>query len=252
MGKTVFASVIAALLTTLITHAVLLSLKTEDDALEREAAQEEARRMAAIEERMDTIDRRMERSRRQSTERAAPTPVSPSTAAGPNGALPATAPDGTAYVSRAELDTMLQELRSAPSATSVDVVEEAVQVRRPRPLEEVAAEVGLSSAEEANLRIILRESEEEMLTTLFGDRPLNDIMNDIRDAMNDPKLQERMAGEVVQNAIANIVTLMTLERRRDEKIENLLGEERAEEFGRHEVEPVLGAEFEEMFGDLFD
>lgn len=250
MGKTVFASVIAALLTTLITHAVLLSLRTEDDALEREAAQEESRRMAAIEERMDTIDRRMERARRASVERAPPAVAAAPGSTSEAGPLPATAPDGTAYVSRAELDTALQELRSAP--VSVEGPEETVPARRPRPLEEVAAEVGLSSAEEANLRIILRESEEEMLTTLFGDRPLNDIMNDIRDAMNDPKLQERMAGEVVQNAIANIGTLMTLERRRDEKIENLLGEERAEEFGRHEVEPVLGAEFEEMFGDLFD
>lgn len=253
MGKTLFAAVLAAVLATLATQAVLLSLMERESPEERAAREAVTQRLDTLDEQLATLDRRLERARRD--RRAAPSsgPRAPTEAAAtgrsdpaPTDAAPppSIAPDGTPYVSRAELEQALAE--RAPANV------EQVEARRPKPLEDVAAEMGLSSAEEASLRIILRETEEEFVRTLFGDRPVHDILLELRDAQSDPDAQARLMNDVVQNGIRNVGTLMTLEKRRNDRIAALLGEERAQEFESKPVQPILGEEFEDVLGDLFE
>ena len=103
-----------------------------------------------------------------------------------------------------------------------------VKPRAPKDLADVAREMNLSAGEEANLREILRESEEEKVRCLFGDKPLADIARDVRAAKDDPEKQQELIQQAVANAMPNLGKLATSDSRRKKKIENLLGHVRRE------------------------
>src|SRR5262245_50957133 len=102
MGKTIFAAVIASVFTAVVTVLVMNSLQAERTASEaqtRETKGEVERiererlvqRIAEVEKRVATVPRAERRSAVSEEPQAAPA---------------ATAPDGTPYVSRAELEAL--------------------------------------------------------------------------------------------------------------------------------------------------
>lgn len=154
------------------------------------------------------------------------------------------APDGTPYLSRADVERMIEE-RAASLAETPFVP------KPPQTLEDAAREMGLSADEEASLRIILRESEEEVITSLFGERPLEDIKLEIAAVRDDPEGMQRLMQGVVARGFSNAGKLLTLEGRTRRRMENLLGKERAADFRSRNVKPVHGEEFEKILEEAF-
>jgi hypothetical protein len=254
MGKTIFVAIVAAILASVATTILLGSFGSP---AERAAAARSDKQQAEIERLTETLDTLAKRQtaqgrdlkRVQGSRRG---PPEAEAIAGPGSDAPAgeaaVAPDGTPYVSRADLETYFAEqaesLRPVPS--------EPVEFKPvpARSLEEIAAEMGLSIGEEAQVRIILRESEEEMMQILFGDRSIEEIKQEVEQAKDDPDKQAEMIQRVLPRVFTNIGNIATMEARQKKKLESVLGEERTAEFLKHEVEPIHGAEFEDLFDEF--
>src|SRR5262245_13008813 len=209
MGKTIFAAVIASLLTAIATVLVMDSLRAEKaaaDARDRETeAQTERIDFDRLSQRLAEVEKRAAAAPR--AERRAPAEGAPA-------APPATAPDGTPYVSRAELEAYAKEqvalLRGAQLVPGAGV--EAKPVEK-KTVEEIAREQGLSAGEEANVRNILREAEEEFVHCLCGSKSIDQIKGDLVAAKADPEKKAEFIQTVALNFIANVGKVSTLEER---------------------------------------
>jgi hypothetical protein len=256
MGKLLLAALLGGVVAALVTFFVATSLvgnerRAETDA--RLAAAEKAVRDAdekaeVAAKRSDLLQKRLDAATRETTkavarleEQVAARPAPSADGAAAPGT--ATAPDGTPWVSRADLDRALAGARPAAGVT----VGEPPKPVEQKPLEDIARDMGLSAAEEANVRNILRESEEEMVRSLFGDRPYAEIAAEVRSAKDDPEKMEQLVTDTVTRAIGNIGKLATLEARTKKKVEGVLGKDRATDLLRRPRKPLLGEEFERLF-----
>jgi hypothetical protein len=248
MGKTIFAAVIASLLTAIATVLVMDSLRAEKaavDARVRETATETERierdrlasRVAEVEKRVSAVPR----AERRAAVDDAPAPPPP------------TAPDGTPYVSRAELEAYAREqIGGLRAAQAVPAVPGDTKPVPKKTLEEIAREQGLSAGEEANLRNILRESEEELVHCLFGSKSIDEIKADLVAVKADPDKQSELMQTLIQNGLANAGKLMTLEKRTKKRVDEVLGPERGKKFMDAPRQPILAPEFEDILKDFGD
>jgi hypothetical protein len=194
---------------------------------------------------------------RPRTERAASAPDGAAPAAGTTPAAPAAgerllAPDGSPYVSLEELKAFAHEAGVEPGGIRKAATAADAPAVPSKTLEEVATEMNLSAGEEANLRNILRETEEEMLQDLFGDKPLEDIKREAREAKDDPDKQAEMVQGIAQHAIQNLGKIATLEMRRKKRVTSVLGKDRAEQFLAKPMKPVLDPELEDVLKNGFN
>jgi hypothetical protein len=250
MGKTIFAAVIAAVLASVATVLVMGALSADRSAADIDARKlaEDVRKVERerIERRIADLEKRpvaAPRVERRAAEEAAS--AAPATGAPP----PPLAPDGSPYVSRAEMEAFARKLASSyfPAATGDAAVHKPVEKKS---LEEIARDMNLSAGEEANLRNILRESEEEMVRSLFGDKPMDDIKREVKDAKDDPDKQAALMQGVVQHGIANVGKLMTSEKRMKKRVESVLGAEKAATFLATPRKPVIDSDLEEVMRDF--
>ena len=252
MGKTIFAAVVTAVLASIVTVLVMTTFQADRsnaDAEKRQLADDTARiERERLERRVAEVEKRaaaVPRAERRAAEE--PPAAAPGTA---TVAPPPLAPDGTPYVSRADLETfartkgaaLVREAMASPAAKHAEK----------KTLEEIAREQNLSAGEEANIRNILRESEEEAVHCLFGDKPLDDIKREAVEAKDDPDKQAAMMQGVMQNAMSNVGKLMTAEARMRKKVEGVLGADRAKTFLAAPRKPVLAPEFEDLFKGTFE
>lgn len=254
MGKTIFAAVISSILASIATVLVMGSFQSERRA-EEAKARETAEATAKVE--YDRIVRRVtelekrpaapQRVERRGSPDEAETKTD-GTVAAPAPATAALAPDGTPYVSRAELE----EFAKSRGGAVTNAVATEAKAAEAKSLEDIAREQNLSAAEEANIRNILRETEEEMVRCLFGDKPIADVTRDVLAAKDDPDKQAELMQTVIQNALPNIGKLATVESRTKKRVVGVLGEERGKKFLDAPRKPVLAPEFEEFFNDFGD
>jgi hypothetical protein len=248
MGKTIFAAVIAAVLSSIATVLVMGTLqadKTAAAADERKKTEEVQKiERERLERRVGELEKRPAappRAERRAADDAA-------SAATPGAPPPPLAPDGSPYVSRAEMEAFARKYAAAAMAAPSNV--EPPKPVEKKSLEDIARDMNLSAGEEANLRNILRESEEEMVHSLFGDRPLDDIKREVKEAKDDPDKQAALMQGVVQNGIANVGKIMTLENRMKKRVEGVLGAERSAKFLATPRKPVIDADLENVLKDF--
>ena len=257
MGKTILAAIVAAILASVATTLVMRSV-ADDQARRLETRLTEIEtRAAAADERvgvaLDRVDRqaaRVERAESGAVE-AQRTAAAALQAAGverdPD--APATAlvaPDGTEYVSRAELDRLIAER----GAGGMD----GLEIAPPRPamtVAEIAADMGLTAQQEATLVAILREAEQELVNRLFGNRSIEDVKAEVIRAKDDPDAQAVLIQGVIARGVGNAGYLMTYDQRLRRRVEGALGPERAQEFLERPRKPVLDPELESFFDDVF-
>ncbi len=239
MGKTIFAAFVTAILAAVATALVMGSIQADKSAADAEARRKD--------EEVDKIEReRLERRVTDLEKRAQTATRVERRAADDAAALPPLAPDGTPYVSRAQLEEFARkQVGEAVAKSGLRVLPEVKPVEK-KSLEDIARDMNLSAGEEANLRNILRESEEEAVRDLFGDRPLDEIKREVTDAKEDPDKQAALMQGVVQNGIANVGKLMTLQNREKKRIESVLGAERAAKFMATPRKPVIDSDLEEV------
>lgn len=259
MGKTIFAAVIAALLTSIVTVMVMSSIQSEQraaDAAARKTVDDTAQvERERLDRRIAELERRAAAPRAGRRESADPPPDAnasppvPADGPGPSGS-PAIAPDGTPYVSQAQMEAFAK----AHGVRVGDVVHEIEQAKavEKKTLEEIAREQGLSAGEEANVRNILRESEEELVRCLFGTKTIDEVKADVLAAKDDPDKQAELAQTAIQNALGNVGKLMTLEKRTKKRVEEVLGPERGKKFLDAPRKPVIAPELEEVLEDFGD
>lgn len=258
MGKTIFAAVLAAIVASIVTTLVMGSFQTEERTV-AQTAQARAEETGKVErERLDRRLGEVEKKLGSAARTARRDPVDPPPAGNgaaptgtgvavqdaPDGPPPPLSPDGTPYISRAELDAALVKHRT-------DAIPVAAEPVKSKTLEEIAQEMNLSAGEEAALREIARESETELATCLFGSRPIDEILADAAVAKDDPEKKAELTQTVVNNMIRNAGKLMTLESRTKKKVESVLGKDKAAEFQKYPMKPVLAANLEEWFKDGF-
>ena len=258
MGKTIFAAVIAALVTSIVTVMVMSSIQSEQRASDA-AARKTVDDTAQVErERLDRRVAELERraaapraGRRESAEAPAETgePAAAPSVPGAGGA-PAIAPDGTPYVSQAQMEAFAKA-HGVRVGEIEQVIAEAKAVES-KTLEEIAREQGLSAGEEANVRNIVREAEEELVRCLFGTKTIDEVKADVLAAKDDPDKQEELMTTAIQNAIGNVGKLMTLEKRTKKRVDEVLGAERSKKFLDAPRRPLIAPELEEIFEALGD
>jgi hypothetical protein len=112
--------------------------------------------------------------------------------------------------------------------------------------------MGLSASQEADVKQALRESEEEAIKSLFGDRPLTEIRDELKAARQDPDRMQQVITETMARGFQNAGKLITLESRTRKKVEGVLGKEKAKEFLSKPRKPVLEEEYGEILRDTFD
>lgn len=250
MGKTIFAAIVAAVLSSIATTLILGSFQTEQRAAEAEQRRHDAETAKVererLERRLSEIEKRPAAPPRPDRRAA---PDDSATAAAPPPGPGAIAPDGTPYVSRAEMETYAktQGVRMALESGNQQVWKPTP----PKTLEEIARDLGLSAGEEASVRDVLRAAEEELVHDLFGDRSLDEIKRDVAEAKEDPDKQSVLMQSMIQNGFANIGRITTLEARTKKKVNAVLGAERGEKFLAAPRKPVLGPELEEFLKGKF-
>lgn len=257
MGKLLLAALMGGVVAAALTFFLMTSLGAGERRAEVEQRMAKAETTAqGAEERVDVVTRRLElltkrmdgaardhaRSLAQIEEALATRRPDAEGAEAPAGS---TAPDGTPYVSRAEMEAAIAKARTGGglAAAGAGVVQQ-------KSLEEIAQEMGLTAAEEASVRQAFRESEEEFVRCLFGDRPLPDVVAELRGAKEDPDKLESVMTQAVTNGFQNLGKLMTLEARTKKKVEGVLGKDRAKDLLSRPHKPVLGDEFQRVFSDL--
>lgn len=255
MGKQILISIVAAVLASVATVLIVFSLGL-DGRHERERRMTELeadveKRVRTSEKGMDTALRRVDRAQadaRVAREDAATARAAAGAPGNAEGASGLTAPDGTAYISMAELERVLAE--RIPEGGIMD--HEEVPVVEAKTIAEIADEMGLSANQEMTLDVILRESEEEMLAIFFGDLPIDEIVARAKRAKEDPEEQARMVQVIATRAFANFGKLATFESRVQHRVEDALGEELATDFLARPRKPVLSDDLDTVFKEIFD
>ena len=259
MGKLLLAALFGGILASVVTFFLMTSLATGERREEVEARMSKAElaSQAATEKaevasrRLELLQKRLDTATREHAVTVAriDESLSAKSAAGASAegsAPPPAAPDGTPYVSRAELETAIAKARSS-GGISIQSGAKPVEVKS---LEEIARDMNLSSAEEANARIILRQSEEEVVQCLFGDRPFAEIEAEVKAAREDPEKLESMVTETMGRAFSNMGKLMTVEARTRKKLGDALGKDRAKDLLSRPHAPILGNDFQKLFSGL--
>lgn len=260
MGKLILAALFGGLVSAVLTFFLMATLRNDtrlEELEKRAAAVEEGQR--SQESMNDIVSRRVESLTRQWTSAArdqarevarleeaiAARPAAATSEGGGEAPAPgATAPDGTAYVSRKELDAALAKARTAGQLPA-----DWKPVEK-KSLEDIARDMNLSSSEEAQARTILRDSEQELVTCLFGDRPFSEIAVEVKAAKEDPEKMQQMVGDAVGRAFANIGKLMTIETRSKKRLADAIGKDKAKDLWSRPRKPILGEEWESLFKDL--
>jgi hypothetical protein len=251
MGKTIFAALLVSVLTSIVTTLIYSALESESRAAateERRHADETAQiERERLDRRIADLEKRVAAAPRAERHAATAPEESPSVSApGDPGAAPPAplAPDGTPYVSKAELDRVL--------AGRAPVIANGEYKPMPKKsLEEIARDMNLSAGEEASLRDILRDAEQEFVHCLFGDRPYDDVKREVVAAKDDPDKAAVLLQNGIQNGLANAGKLMTLQNRTKKKVEAVLGTDRASKFLAAPRKPVIDPEFEELLRGKF-
>lgn len=244
MGKTIFVAVIAAILASIATTLVMASFHAEERAADAET-RSKAEQVAQVER--DRLERRVAdvEKKMAAAPRAERRAAAEETGTAPAKTLPFLAPDGTPYVSMAQLQTFAKTQGAALVRDAMKGDPAAPPVEK-KTLEDIARDMNLSAGEEASLRNVLRDSEEELVHNLFGDKPLDDVKREILEAKEDPEKQSAMMQGIVQNGLANVGRIMTLEKRTKKKVEAVLGVDRAAKFLATPRKSVIAPEFEEV------
>lgn len=108
--------------------------------------------------------------------------------------------------------------------------------RKRLPLSEVAAEIGLSAGEEADLRQIYKDSEDKMLRLMAGeDGDIEQVRRDIELAAGDRAALPGVMTKYMPKVVQNLGQVMTIETEKQTRILETLGPERAAEYGRFDV-----------------
>lgn len=260
MKRSIFPAVFAALVVSILVNVISLSLRDDGrgDLLRR--AEDAEKRVLGSADKVDTVVRRLEALERRSAgsrrgidveggEAASPEVVVPDGAAvfpvDENGAP--LAPDGTPFISRKDLEAEVAKAIAARSAAFQGL---GAPVEPAKTLEEVAAEMGLSAGEEAQLRIIQRESEDEVLDIFFPGQRIEEIKQTAKELKDDPDRLSAFVQQGLMRAFSNAGKLMTLDRRRNKSIKDALGEERAAEFRSKRVKPFYGEDLEHLMDGL--
>lgn len=259
MGKLLFAALFGGIVAAILTFFLCASLLTGDRMTEtdlrlteaetqvrnaEEKSEVAAKRADLLQKRFDAISREQARALARIEEAVAQRNAAPAGEGAPTGA---TASDGTPYVSRAELDAAIA--KAGASVRPVGPFAKPVEVKT---LEEIAQDMGMSASDEAGVRQVLRDSEEEALKSLFGDRPLTEIRDEVAAARDDPDKMQQLVTDTIGRGFQNVGKLMTLEMRTKKKVEGVLGKERAAEFLRTPRRPVLEKEYGELLKDTFN
>jgi hypothetical protein len=263
MQRSIFPAVLAALVVSVVVNVIVLFVRDDGrgDLLRRAEEAEKrvhgsADKVDTLIGRLDSLERRHAASRRNSDAgsgsdaRAAPTEVAPDgMAVFPVDADGAPlAPDGSRFVSLKDLEA---EVAKALTARGGTFAMEQLPPEPPKSLEDVAADMGLSAGEVAQLRIILRESEEELLDIFFPGQWIEEAKVTVQQLRDDPDKLSAFMQQGLMRVVSNAGKLLTLERRRNKSIKDLLGEERAQQFRGKRVKPIYGEEIGTVLEDLF-
>jgi hypothetical protein len=265
MKRSVFPAVFAALIVSVFIQLVAMGLKDDGrgDFLQR--AEKAEAKVESMTDQVDILIRDLDKLKRQQSGRrfsgvrpGAPEPGS----SAENGESPSAgssllalnvdaegrplASDGTPYLSKAQFDAALKEALAEHGLVASRPFEPA------KELAEVAADMGLSSGEEAQIRTIMRESEDEFLDIFFPGQKLEDIRRTAAELKADPDKQADLVQALIMRAVPNAGKLMTMENRRNRKVKGVLGEERGATFIGKRVKPIYGDEVQDLLKDVFD
>ncbi len=254
MGKQILISIVAAVLASLATCLIVFSLGLDGrhetsqrmKDLEADVSTSVRESDAKVDTALRRIDRATDEARAARQDAAAARAAVGAPAA--EGDTPMQSPDGTAYMSRAEVDKLLAE-RLAGVATGEN---RFATPDPPKSIGEIADDMHLSANQEATLDVVLRESEEEMLQIFFGDMRIAEIRDVVQRAKDDPDEQARLVQTFATRAFANLGKIATYENRVKKRVEDVLGKELAKDFLGRPRKPALGEDFEDIFEDIFD
>jgi hypothetical protein len=104
------------------------------------------------------------------------------------------------------------------------------------PLADVAAEMDLTASEEASLRQIYAESQDKMyeILTNEGEDP-QAIRREIESAKDDPKQRQQLILKYMPRVIPKLGDFMSLEAQKQQRIQTLLGPERAARLDDYDI-----------------
>lgn len=203
----------------------------------------------------------MERSLRSLEARVAELKASPPTSSAPapaSGASPgtpegSTAPRGEDGIpgTRGELEALIDaRLDAAARRTPPAPLE--VPPRKKISVDEAADEMGLDSRQRENLRLVQRETEEDLLEALLGTRDPARLREEALALRDDPERKEKFIQTVVANAISNAGKLMTLESKRDRRLREFLDKEQVRKLKGMEMKSqLLDDETAALLEDVF-
>ncbi len=258
MGKTIFTALISAIVASVITALIVLALSGDEarERLERERLLE--KRILDSEDQVSVALERVDRMRgdlRQAEKRALGAAMrtaaegTDAAVVGEDGRL--VAPDGSALVSKAEMDAAIEAFWTEKGGPGALFNTEAFEPEPAKTLSEIADEMGLTTQQEATLSVILRESEQDLVNILFGERPLEDVKDEIRAVKDDPDAQAELLQRTMTRAFANMGKLFTHEARLEKRVKNILGDEVGAEFLGKNRKPELDPDFEEFLEEVF-
>ena len=130
----------------------------------------------------------------------------------------------------------------APTSAAAEIPGMTRKRKKAATLAEAAADLGLSSTEENDLREIYEATIERALDLLAGkDGDREEVRRDFERIKTDPNARMMMIGKYMPKIMPNIGEFMTMEMDRENKIREAIGEEKAErlknEFNVSEADP---------------
>ena len=254
MGKSILAAIVAAIIASIATTLVMSSVmddqvqtaETRMNEAEKRAEDAEARVETAL-DRLDRFSDRVQRAEKTANDAQrnaiAAVQAAGATPADESGAL--VAPDGTAYLSRAEFARLLEERGPVGQPLTYE------PPPPPMTLAEAAEELGLTAAQEASLAVLYRDAEQDFVNMLFGNRSIEDVKAEIERTKDDPDAQAAMVQGALMRGFSNIGKFMTYEKRMRKKIEDILGTEKAQEYRQLNVK-AFDEGVEDILEELFD
>jgi len=255
MGKSILAAIFAAILASIVTTLVMTSIADDQaQTVEARLTEAEARadraetQVATALDRIDRFGSRVQQAERTAGEaqRNAAAAAQASGATPTDTASALVAPDGTTYISRAEIEKLLDE-RGA-------IVSEPGQFTPPPPritLAEAAEKLGLTAAQEASLAVAFRDAQQEMINMVFGNRSIEDVKAELARIEDDPDAQADMVQRALMRGFSNAGKFVTFEKRMRKKVDGILGVDQAQEFRALNVKTVDDG-LEDVFEKLFD
>jgi hypothetical protein len=257
MGKILFAALLAGVFGGLVVYFLLsASHGAETAALTRRIDEAEAqvkdfdRQLTAAKKQVLESDRRgvgiaRDAAAAKAAADEAKTAAETAVAAVTGNTGPA---DGSKLITEKQAQELIDKALAGRHADPANLAEAmAAEAGKAKTVEEISAEMGLSSSEEARLRDTIRGMEEDMVRSIFGDRPIADIERDVREAKDDPDKQEALIGQVVGNGLANIAKIATAESRLKKRVNEILGEERGKAFLAKPRKPVIDVDMDKLF-----